>query len=55
MRTEVIIPHCPFCEKLLDGPSINGLHWGCNQKLCEELADWEKKNELFGSAELARQ
>ena len=50
-----VIPDCPYCEKPLDGPIINGLHMACNEKLSAEMAEWEEKSELFRDAELARQ
>lgn len=49
------VPNCPFCDEPLDGPIINGLHKRCSEELQREMNEWEEKNEVFGSPQLARQ
>ena len=44
----IAIPDCPYCEKPLDGPTVNGLHAHCNEALHEEFATWEKRMQYSG-------
>ncbi len=44
---ELDAPPCPYCNKRLDGPMINGLHESCNIRLHEELEKWEHEHPLF--------
>ena len=37
----IVIPDCPYCEQPLDGPTVNGLHEHCNNRLQEEFAKEE--------------
>ncbi len=39
---ETCVPLCPYCEKPLEGPIVNGLHEACNEKLQAELDAWER-------------
>lgn len=46
-RPDLAVPLCPYCNRVLDGPTINGLHAACNDCLSEEMADWEQRHPLF--------
>ena len=44
----IAIPDCPYCGEPLDGPIVNGLHEYCNERLHEELAEWEDRMKYSG-------
>ena len=29
---------CPFCDEIIDGEAVNGMHEGCDRQFNEELA-----------------
>lgn len=37
VHTDEQIPCCPFCEQVLDGETVNGLHASCSEQLAFEL------------------
>ena len=39
MRPETLIPDCPYCERPIDGLTVNGLHAKCNEELSQEMAE----------------
>ena len=41
------VPLCPYCNKRLDGPIVNGLHAACTRKYSAELAEWDRQHPLL--------
>lgn len=47
------VPDCPYCDKKLDGPMVNGLHVRCNVLKNKEMAriwpdDYPPEPEVVG-------